>query len=87
SLHSSIFLIMMSMIRTSVTKAVPARYISTSAPSRSATVAIGRSEAMTSPSSRTKTVAYAVLGSTAVVAGASHILKDEVVYWTPNACK
>ncbi|KAF9336423.1 hypothetical protein BG006_008704 [Podila minutissima] len=77
---------MLSMIRTSVAK-TPARCISTSAPSRAATVAIAHSEAVVSTSSRTKTVAYAVLGSTAVVAGASHVLKDEVVYWTPNARK
>ncbi|KAF9311781.1 hypothetical protein BG003_007030 [Podila horticola] len=77
---------MLSIIRTSVAKA-PARYISTSAPSRAATVTIAHSEAMASTSSRTKTVAYTVLGSTAVVAGVSHFLKDEVVYWTPNARK
>ncbi|KAG0032897.1 hypothetical protein BGZ81_009844 [Podila clonocystis] len=76
---------MLSMIRTSVAK-TPARYISTSAPSR-AGVTIAHSEAIASTSSRTKTVAYTVLGSTAVVAGASHYLKDEVVYWTPNARK
>ncbi|KAG0339959.1 hypothetical protein BG004_006600, partial [Podila humilis] len=40
------------------------------------------------PSLRTvKNVAFTVLGSTAVVAGVSHMLKDEVVYWTPNARK
>ncbi|KAG0090359.1 hypothetical protein BGZ93_004241 [Podila epicladia] len=77
---------MLSMIRTSVAK-TPARYISTTAPSRAATVAIAHSEAIASTSSRTKTVAYAVLGSTAVIAGASHVFKDEVVYWTPNARK
>ncbi|KAF9397137.1 hypothetical protein BGX21_009181 [Mortierella sp. AD011] len=34
-----------------------------------------------------KAIAYTVLGSTAVVAGLSHLFKDEVVYWTPNARK
>ncbi|KAG0230248.1 hypothetical protein BGW41_002563 [Actinomortierella wolfii] len=40
-----------------------------------------------STSSTAKTVAYTVLGATAVVGGLSALLKDEVIYWTPNTRK
>ncbi|KAF9959006.1 hypothetical protein BGZ72_010446 [Mortierella alpina] len=80
---------MSTMIRTSATKAAT-RFISSSSRNNAA-VSLGH-QAMTSPanaaaSSRTKIAAYTVLGSTAVVAGVSLLLKDEVVYWTPNVRK
>lgn len=78
---------MMSMIRASTsTTTVAKRLISSSARANSAAVSINDTVAA-APSNgakTAKTVAYAVLGSTAVVAGVSHLLKDEVVYWTPN---
>ncbi|KAF9193282.1 hypothetical protein BGZ51_003803 [Haplosporangium sp. Z 767] len=87
----------MSMILQTITKiAAPAarRSISNSCKTNSAaSVSLGHNGSMTSsasssPSSRTlKTVAQIVLGSTAVVAGVSHLLKDEVIYWTPNTRK
>ncbi|KAF9572029.1 hypothetical protein EC968_010434 [Mortierella alpina] len=78
------------MIRTSATKAAPRRFISNSTRNNAA-VSLGH-QAMASPatasaSSKTKVAAYTVLGSTAVVAGVSLLLKDEVVYWTPNVRK
>ncbi|KAF9912008.1 hypothetical protein EC991_001455 [Linnemannia zychae] len=77
---------MMSMIRASNFTAAK-RFISSSSRANAA-VAINHAAAApaaTSNGAKTaKTVAYAVLGSTAVVAGVSHLLKDEVVYWTPN---
>ncbi|KAF9121618.1 hypothetical protein BGW39_010400, partial [Mortierella sp. 14UC] len=78
---------MMSMIRASNSTAAK-RFISSSARANAA-VAINHAAAaptaVTSNGAKTaKTVAYTVLGSTAVVAGVSRLLKDEVVYWTPN---
>ncbi|KAF9082654.1 hypothetical protein BGX23_012231 [Mortierella sp. AD031] len=85
---------MMSMIRTSNSTAstVAQRFISSSARANAAvainhTVAAAPSTAAVAANGSiktAKTVAYTVLGSTAVVAGFSHLLKDEVVYWTPN---
>ncbi|KAG0257589.1 hypothetical protein BG011_003869 [Mortierella polycephala] len=87
----------MSTIRQIITKiAVPAarRSISNSSKTNSAASAsLGRNASMASSaspssSSRTlKTVAYTIVGSTVVVASVSHLLKDEVVYWTPNPRK
>ncbi|KAG9066124.1 hypothetical protein KI688_001343 [Linnemannia hyalina] len=78
---------MMSMIRASTsTTTVAKRLISSSTRANAAAVAINHTVAA-APSNgakTAKTVAYAVLGSTAVVASVSHLLKDEVVYWTPN---
>ncbi|KAG0364618.1 hypothetical protein BC939DRAFT_527285 [Gamsiella multidivaricata] len=93
---------MLSMIRSSLSKAAmgPAaarRSISASSKSNNLTtvVPLTRETNMTtsasaSPSSSRrafKSVAYTVLGSTALIAGLSHFLKDEVVYWTPNVRK
>ncbi|KAF9142151.1 hypothetical protein BGX30_003272 [Mortierella sp. GBA39] len=79
---------MMSMIRASTsTTTVAKRLISSSTRANAAAVAINHTVAAAAPSNgakTAKTVAYTVLGSTAVVVGASHLLKDEVVYWTPN---
>ncbi|KAI1318572.1 hypothetical protein EDD11_006262 [Mortierella claussenii] len=92
----------MSMIRTSFSKIAAAtarRSISNSSKTNNvATVSIGQdvssmsssAAASFSPSSSGrayKAVAYTVLGGTAVVAGISHLLKDEVIYWTPNIRK
>ncbi|KAG0366562.1 hypothetical protein BGZ54_005197 [Gamsiella multidivaricata] len=85
---------MMSTIRTAAPKALIARrFISNSARTQAAAVSIGRNNAATvsshnaSASRTVKLAAYAVLGSTAVVAAASHLLRHEVVYWTPNVRK
>lgn len=88
---------MMSMIRNTFAKVAPAttRSISNSSKTNNASVTLGHvasmaseSAAPASSSAKTfKTVAYTVLGSTALVAGVSHLLKDEVVYWTPNVRK
>lgn len=79
---------MMSIIRASTsTTTVAKRLISSSAKVNASAVAINHTVAAAAPSNgakTAKTVAYAVLGSAAVVAGASRLLKDEVVYWTPN---
>ncbi|KAG0258553.1 hypothetical protein BG011_003220 [Mortierella polycephala] len=82
---------MMPIIRNAAAKATTHRFISNSARSYNA-VALGHhaspsmANAATSATSRTaKTVAYALLGSTAVIGGFSILLKDEVVYWTPNS--
>ncbi|KAF9135464.1 hypothetical protein BGW39_002609, partial [Mortierella sp. 14UC] len=82
---------MMSMIRNTLTKVAPTatRTISNSTKTNAA-ISLESSSMPSMPSSRNastgrfKTIAYTVLGSTAVVAGFSHLLKDEVVYWTPN---
>ena len=81
---------MSTMIRNSVTKAATRRFISNSTRNNAA-VSIGH-QVMTSPatataSSKIKVATYTVLGSTAMVAGVSLLLKDEVVYWTPNVRK
>ncbi|KAF9086878.1 hypothetical protein BGX23_008530 [Mortierella sp. AD031] len=88
----------MSMIRNTLTKVSPAatrRAISNSTKTNAAISLESSSSSMPSTASASssnggrayKTVAYTVLGSTAVVAGFSHLLKDEVVYWTPNVRK
>ncbi|KAG0276945.1 hypothetical protein BGZ96_003069 [Linnemannia gamsii] len=80
----------MSMIRTSSTSTttVAKRLISSSARANNAAVSINHtavaSAAPSNGAKTAKTVACTVLGSTAVVAGVSHLFKDEVVYWTPN---
>ncbi|KAF9155553.1 hypothetical protein BG015_009426 [Linnemannia schmuckeri] len=80
----------MSMIRASTTSTTVAKRLISSSARANAAVAINHTVASATPSTTAngaktaKTVAYAVLGSTAVVAGVSHLLKDEVVYWTPN---
>ncbi|KAF9360039.1 hypothetical protein BGX26_010689 [Mortierella sp. AD094] len=82
---------MMSMIRIATPKAIVSRrLISSSAKSNAVAASIGHnimpSTASPSSSSRTaKTAGYAILGSTVVATGVSLLLKDEVVYWTPNA--
>ncbi|KAF9145358.1 hypothetical protein BGX30_009368 [Mortierella sp. GBA39] len=81
------------MIRNTISKVAPTatRAISNSTKTNAA-ISL-ESSAMPSHSTaapsngRFKAVAYTVLGSTAVVAGMSHLLKDEVVYWTPNVRK
>ncbi|KAF9577439.1 hypothetical protein BGW38_007349, partial [Lunasporangiospora selenospora] len=84
---------MMSMIRSSITKATTARrLISNSTKSNNVAYTLGHEASHTAPASSSsssvlKAVAYTVLGSTAVVAGVSHLLKDEVIYWTPNVRK
>ncbi|KAG0024178.1 hypothetical protein BGZ80_005484 [Entomortierella chlamydospora] len=84
------------MIRTPLSKiALPAakRFISNSTKVNNVvtTAQISHENPMSasSPSSGRafKAIAYTVLGSTAVVAGLSHLFKDEVVYWTPNVRK
>ncbi|KAF9924600.1 hypothetical protein FBU30_005448 [Linnemannia zychae] len=78
---------MMSAIRTSApTATIAKRFISSSARANAA-VTINHTAApinSTHGSKTAKSIAYAVLGGTATVAGVSHLLKDEVVYWTPN---
>ncbi|KAF8929171.1 hypothetical protein BGZ47_001236 [Haplosporangium gracile] len=79
------------MIRNTITKVAPTatRAISNSTKTNAA-ISLEASSSMpahnaAAPSNgRFKAIAYTVLGSTAVVAGVSHLLKDEVVYWTPN---
>ncbi|GJJ68961.1 hypothetical protein EMPS_01307 [Entomortierella parvispora] len=89
---------MMSMIRNTFAKVAPAatRSISNSSKTNNASVTLGHvanmasesaSPASSSSAKTFKAVAYTVLGSTALVAGVSHLLKDEVVYWTPNVRK
>ncbi|KAF9928993.1 hypothetical protein FBU30_001998 [Linnemannia zychae] len=88
---------MMSLIRTTAVKvATPStmRAISNSTKTNAAISLESTSSNMSahhtaanSSSGRFKTIAYTVLASTAVVAGVSHFLKDEVVYWTPNVRK
>ncbi|KAF9912779.1 hypothetical protein EC991_008641 [Linnemannia zychae] len=85
---------MMSMIRNTLTKVAPTatRTISNSTKTNAAiSLESSSMPSMNSSSNastgRFKTIAYTVLGSTAVVAGFSHLLKDEVVYWTPNVRK
>ncbi|KAG0274059.1 hypothetical protein BGZ95_010140 [Linnemannia exigua] len=85
---------MMSMIRNTLTKVAPTatRTISNSTKTNAAISLESSSMPSMNASSnastgRFKTIAYTVLGSTAVVAGFSHLLKDEVVYWTPNVRK
>ncbi|KAG0272490.1 hypothetical protein BGZ95_011760 [Linnemannia exigua] len=78
----------MSTIRASNSTVVAKRFISSSARANAA-VAINQTAARTATASANgaktaKTIAYTVLGSTVVVASVSHLLKDEVVYWTPN---
>ncbi|KAF9345707.1 hypothetical protein BGX26_002818 [Mortierella sp. AD094] len=84
------------MIRTPLSKiAMPAtkRFISNSTKVNNvaATAQISHetsaSASLSSSGRAFKAVAYTVLGSTAVVAGLSHLFKDEVVYWTPNTRK
>ncbi|KAG0366433.1 hypothetical protein BGX24_003687 [Mortierella sp. AD032] len=76
---------MMSMIRASNSTAAAKRFISSSVRANAAVVINHTAAATSANGAKTvKTVAYTVLGSTAVVAGVSHLLKDEVVYWTPN---
>ncbi|KAF9570413.1 hypothetical protein EC968_001811 [Mortierella alpina] len=88
----------MSILRNAITKAAaPAarRSISNSSmTNNAAAVSLGHDGAMSSSSSASsssgralKAVAYTVLGSATVVAGVSHLLKDEVIYWTPNTRK
>ncbi|KAF9112630.1 hypothetical protein BGX27_003018 [Mortierella sp. AM989] len=87
----------MTMIRVPLTKiAMPAaqRFISNSTRVNNIAAQIGHESSMASSSTSLssagrafKTVAYTVLGSTAVVAGLSVLFKDEVVYWTPNTRK
>jgi hypothetical protein len=83
------------MIRNTISKVAPTatRAISNSTKTNAA-ISLEASAAMPSHNAssnasngRFKAVAYTVLGSTAVVAGISHLLKDEVVYWTPNVRK
>ncbi|KAG0375972.1 hypothetical protein BGX24_008450 [Mortierella sp. AD032] len=84
---------MMSMIRNTLTKVAPTatRTITNSTKTNAAISLESSMPSMNSSSNastgRFKTIAYTVLGSTAVVAGFSHLLKDEVVYWTPNVRK
>ncbi|KAF9185194.1 hypothetical protein BGZ51_002915 [Haplosporangium sp. Z 767] len=82
---------MMSMIRIAAAKATARRFISSSARSYNA-VALEHhaspsmaTAAIPAASRTAKTVAYTLLGSTAVIGGFSILLKDEVVYWTPNS--
>ncbi|KAF9977970.1 hypothetical protein BGZ73_004253 [Actinomortierella ambigua] len=66
------------------------RTISNSSKANSAaTLAHNAAEAghYASSGSTAKTVAYTALGTVAVVGGLSALLKDEVIYWTPNARK
>ncbi|KAG0201764.1 hypothetical protein BGX28_005509 [Mortierella sp. GBA30] len=86
----------MSIIRNAITKvAAPAarRSISNSSKTNNAAVSIGHEATVSSSSSSSssgralKAIAYTVLGSATVVAGVSHLLKDEVIYWTPNTRK
>jgi hypothetical protein len=76
---------MMSMIRTAAPKAVNRRLFSNSARTNAA-ASIAHPGAVSS-SRILKVAAYTAIGSTVVVAGASHLFKDEVVYWTPNVRK
>ncbi|KAG0050608.1 hypothetical protein BGZ83_004612 [Gryganskiella cystojenkinii] len=87
---------MMSMIRNTLSKVAPTATRSISNSSKTnASISLGHvasmaSESATAPStssSTLKAVANTVLGTTAVVAGISYLLKDEVVYWTPNVRK
>ena len=86
---------MMSLIRASTstsTNAVAKRFISNSARANAAVTinhvaapsTLASAKAAANGSKTAKAITYTVLGSTVVVAGASHLLKDEVVYWTPN---
>ncbi|KAH7054168.1 hypothetical protein BKA57DRAFT_502580 [Linnemannia elongata] len=79
------------MIRNTISKVAPTatRAISNSTKTNAAislesSAMPSHNTAAASSNGRFKAVAYTVLGSTAVVAGISHLLKDEVVYWTPN---
>ncbi|KAF9941398.1 hypothetical protein BGZ65_003881, partial [Modicella reniformis] len=65
---------MISTIRTTAPMALNRRLFSISA----------TTNAPSSSPRAAKIAAYTVLGSTVVIAGASRLLKDEVVYWTPN---
>ncbi|KAF8936524.1 hypothetical protein BGZ58_004060 [Dissophora ornata] len=91
----------MPMIRSSLFKAAfPAarRTISSSSKTNNiAAVSLGHESSMaaSSPSASStsaggrifKAVVYITAGSTAAVAGISYLLKDEVLYWTPNVRK
>ncbi|KAF9114324.1 hypothetical protein BGX27_011144 [Mortierella sp. AM989] len=84
---------MMSMVRSATPKAlVSRRLISSSAKANAIAASIGHNIASSSTSSSSssraaKVASYAVLGSTTVAIGVSLLLKDEVVYWTPNTRK
>jgi hypothetical protein len=79
---------MIPTIRAAGPKALNRRLFSNSARTNVAVASIAHNTSAVSSTSRAAKIAvYTVLGSTAVVAGASHLLKDEVVYWTPNARK
>ncbi|KAG0210418.1 hypothetical protein BGX28_009327 [Mortierella sp. GBA30] len=72
------------LIRSSAAKAATRRFISISTRTNAA-ASLGHHPVTATPATtRTKAITYTILGSTAVIAGVSHLLKDEVVYWTPN---
>ncbi|KAF9426434.1 hypothetical protein BGZ76_002764 [Entomortierella beljakovae] len=80
---------MISNMRNTVPKAITfQRSISSSARSNSIATPYMSSHTTQGSSSRAAKVAgYAVLGSAVAATGASILLKDEVVYWTPNSRK
>ncbi|KAF9905681.1 hypothetical protein BX616_000942 [Lobosporangium transversale] len=80
---------MLPSIRAVTPKAfVARRFISQSSKANAAASIAQNAMPATANGSRTaKAAAYTVLGGGIVVAGAAVLLKDEVVYWTPNVRK
>ncbi|KAG0301353.1 hypothetical protein BGZ98_008424 [Dissophora globulifera] len=75
---------MIPTMRTAIPKTLTtARLMSSAAQSNAPATSFASSASRTAA----KVAAYAVIGSTTVVAGASVLFKDEVVYWTPNVRK
>ncbi|KAF9410136.1 hypothetical protein BGZ94_001750 [Podila epigama] len=86
----------MSMIRNSLVKATARRSISNSTKTNAALslghasvnpTAASAAAASSSASSSFAKAFKGVVYTSAVVAGAAYFVKDEVIYWTPNARK